>query len=72
MLLSTGFVFFLGFFFFFFFFFFCSLFVTCLNNDCPNHWIVNMNSFIAFGLRKISFSMRFSTPEVEEYELPMH
>jgi hypothetical protein len=31
-----------------------------------------MNSFLAFGLRRMSFGVGFFAPRAKEYELPMH
>jgi hypothetical protein len=67
MLLYVGFVFY-----FFILFIFCRFFIIYLNKDYLDHWVVDVNSFLAFGLRRMSFSIEFSTPRAEEYELPMH
>jgi hypothetical protein len=34
-------------------------FVTCLNKCCLDLWVVDVNNFLAFGLRKMSFDIRF-------------
>jgi hypothetical protein len=31
------------------FIYFCIIFVTCLNKDCPDLWIVDVNNFMALG-----------------------
>jgi hypothetical protein len=51
------------------FIYFCSFFMTCLNNDCLDLWIVDVNSFLAFKIRRMSFDNEFFAPKVEEYEL---
>jgi hypothetical protein len=53
-------------------FVFYSFFVTCLNKDYSNSWVVDMNSFMVFRLRRMSFNIGFSAPKVEENELPMY
>ena len=61
----------LCFFFLYFNLFFCSFFVTCLNKDCPDPLVVNVN-ILAFRLRRMSFGIEFSALKAEEYELLMH
>jgi hypothetical protein len=59
----------LFFFFLYFNLFFYSFFVTCLNKDCPDSWVVDVNSFLVFKLKMMSFNIEFSALRAEEYEL---
>jgi hypothetical protein len=51
---------------------FCNFVVTCLNKDYSDSRVVDVNSFMAFELRRMSFDIGLSTPRAEEYELSMH
>jgi hypothetical protein len=72
MLLPASFVFFIFFIFFYFNLVFCSFFITCLNKDCPNNWVVDVNSFMSFRLRMMSFSIEIYASKFEDYQLPIH
>jgi hypothetical protein len=64
------FFFFLFYYFLYLFIYFCSFFVTCLNKNCSDIWVVDVNSFLAFGLRRMGFGIiGFFALKVEEYEL---
>jgi hypothetical protein len=63
------FFFFVFYYYFYLFIYFCSFFVTCLNKNCSDIWVVDVNSFLAFGLRRMGFGIiGFSALKVEEYE----
>jgi hypothetical protein len=59
------------------FFFFCILIYflqflcNLLNNDYTYSWVVDVNSFLTFGLRMKSFGIGFFAP-TEEYELSIY